>query len=150
MPGTRLGVAWWAVAVVAMGVSPLRAREDVAPEGGETARVIVRFKAGSSLVEARSLSPRRAAEARAGALGARLRLPMSAGPVVSALAQVVLASGVTSTDLAQQLAGQGDVEYAVPDERRRIVRYPERSSLRGRRGRQRPGRGPVVPACPGG
>jgi serine protease len=89
-----------------------------------TARVIVKLKADSSLATAHAASPTAATAVRAGALGARLGLPMSAGATVSHLAQVVFASGVTSAELAQLLARQSDVEYAVPDERRRIVAAP--------------------------
>ena len=38
--------------------------------------------------------------------------------------QVVFAAGVTSAELAERLAKESDVEYAVPDERRRIVSAP--------------------------
>src|SRR5262249_31645208 len=89
-----------------------------------TARVIVKFKTDSSVPSARSLPPAGLAAARARSLGARLGLPMAAGATVSDRAQVVLASGVTSDELARLLAAQSDVEYAVPDERRRIVGAP--------------------------
>ncbi len=109
-------------ALMALASAPLRA-QDAAEDAG-TARVIVRFRADSTLVKAKSLSPLAAAAARAGALGARVGLPLSAGAIVSDRAQVVLASGVTSAELAERLAQEGDVEYAVPDERRRIVGAP--------------------------
>jgi len=82
--------------------------------------VIVKLRVDSSLVSANALSPEGRA-ARAGALGARLGLEMSAGSAVSDLAQVVLASGLSSAELAARLGQESDVEYAVPDERRRIV-----------------------------
>jgi serine protease len=94
------------------------------PSTADTARVIVRFKSDSQLGSARALSPAAATAARAGALGARLGLSMRAGASVSDLAQVVFASGVTSAELAQRLVQQPDVEWAVPDERRRIVAAP--------------------------
>jgi serine protease len=62
--------------------------------------------------------------ARAEALGARLGLALRAGAAVSGRAQVVFASGVTSAELAERLALESDVAYAVPDERRRIVGAP--------------------------
>jgi serine protease len=49
---------------------------------------------------------------------------MGAGPAVSEHAQVVLASGIESADLAARLARERDVEYAVPDERRRRLVAP--------------------------
>src|SRR5262245_16427082 len=90
----------------------------------ETARVIVKFKADSALASARSLSATTAAAYRAAALGARLGLPTRAGATVSDHAQVVFATGLTSAELAQLLARESDVEFAVPDERRRIVAAP--------------------------
>ena len=105
---------------LALTSRPLRAQD--ALSGGETARVIVRFRADVALV--RALSPRGAAAARAAALGARLALSLRAGAAVSDLAQVVFASGMTSAELAERLAHESDVEYAVPDERRRIVGAP--------------------------
>jgi serine protease len=104
--------------------APLLAQSDPATGDAEAARVIVKFKADSSLVSAKALSPAAATAARAADLGARLGLPMRAGATVSALAQVVFVSGVTSAELAQLLAQQSGVEYAVPDERRRIVAAP--------------------------
>src|SRR5262245_5127812 len=89
-----------------------------------TARVIVKLKADSALASAKGLSPTTARASRATTLGVRLGLPMSAGAPVSDLAQVVFASGITSADLARRLAEERDVEYAVPDERRRIVTAP--------------------------
>src|SRR5262245_8367614 len=84
----------------------LCAQSSTAIADAGTARVIVKFKADSSLVRTKALSPTGATAARARALGARLGLPMSAGASVSDLAQVVFASGVTSADLAQLLARQ--------------------------------------------
>ncbi len=86
----------------------------------DAARVIVKFRAGSALASARS----QALSTGVQALGARLGLPMSSGAAVSDRIQVVFASGVTSAELARRLAQQSDVEYAVPDERRWIVRGP--------------------------
>jgi serine protease len=103
---------------------PLLAQSDPATADAGAARVIVKFKADSSLASARALSPAAAMAARAADLGARLGLPMRAGATISDLAQVVFASGVTSAELAQLLAQQNGVEYAVPDERRQIVAAP--------------------------
>ena len=90
----------------------------------DVARVIVKFRAGSALASAGGRSPSASTAARAAALGARLGLPMGGGALISDRAQVVFATGLTSAELAERLAREGDVEYAVPDERRRIVRSP--------------------------
>ncbi|HET9269257.1 MAG TPA: S8 family peptidase [Vicinamibacterales bacterium] len=88
------------------------------------ARVIVKFRADSSLLGRSGVAATTAPSARAAALGSRLALPMSAGLAVSDRSQVVFAAGLTSAELAERLAQQSDVEYAVPDERRRIVVAP--------------------------
>jgi serine protease len=113
-----------ATPLLAVLLAPLWAPGALAGADSGTARVIVRFKAGSPLASARALSPAGATAARAGALGARLGLPISAGATVSDLTQVVFAEGVTSAELAERLVQESDVEYAVPDERRRIVGAP--------------------------
>jgi serine protease len=111
-------------ALLAPTSAPLWAQSASATADAGQARVIVKFKAGSSLVKAQALPPAVEAAVRVGALGARLGLPMSTGAAVSDLAQVVFASGVTSAELAQRLAQESDVEYAVPDERRQIFGAP--------------------------
>ncbi|HWZ70209.1 MAG TPA: S8 family peptidase [Casimicrobiaceae bacterium] len=85
----------------------------------DTARVIVKLKADSPLLREQVLSATARATSRAQSLGQRLGLAMSAGSTVSDRSQVVFASGITSAELAQRLALEGDVEYAVPDQRRR-------------------------------
>jgi len=93
-------------------------------DDAQVARVIVKFRTDSSLLAKSGLSASVVTAARAAALGLRLALPMSAGVAVSDRSQVVFAAGVTSAQLAERLAKEGDVEYAVADERRRIVTAP--------------------------
>src|ERR1019366_9687824 len=88
------------------------------------ARVIVKFKADSPLLREQALSAVAHETSRAQALGQRLGLAMSAGSAVSDRSQVVFASGITSAELAQSLAQEADVEYAVPDQRRRVRTAP--------------------------
>jgi serine protease len=124
MSRQRLRAILRSAALLAAIAAPSWAQSPPGAADAATARVIVRLKAGSSLVGAKALSPIDASASRVAALGARLGLPMRAGATVSDLAQVVLASGVTAAELARLLAQQSDVEYAVPDERRRIVAAP--------------------------
>src|ERR1700676_4526271 len=84
----------------------------------DPARVIVKLKADSSLLREQVLSTAAYEIGRAQALGQRLGLAMSAGSMVADRTQVVFASGITSAELAQRLALESDVEYAVPDQRR--------------------------------
>ena len=106
------------------GTALVRAQSASTIDDTQLARVIVRFRVGSSLLGESGLSATAAPAARAAALGLRLALPMSAGVAVSDRSQVVFAAGVTSAELAERLAKESDVEYAVPDERRRIVTAP--------------------------
>jgi serine protease len=117
-------VAWLFVAAAVPIVVPAQTQGATTTSDEATARVLVKFKARTPLVSATARTAAGAAAARAGALAARLGLPMSGGATVSDLVQVVFASGITSAELAERLAQEGDVEYAVPDERRRIIGIP--------------------------
>jgi serine protease len=104
------------------------------------ARVIVKLRPGSPVASARALPPAATAASRAAALGLRLQLPLRAGASVSDLAHVVLGGGLTSAELARRLEQQPDVEWAVPDEHRRIVAAPNDPLYR----RGMPGNGPAA------
>jgi serine protease len=82
------------------------------------ARVIVKYKADSALGRMQALSATGQRTDRVQALGARTGLAMRAGAEVAERTQVLFASGMTSEQLAQRLAAETDVEYAVPDQRR--------------------------------
>ncbi len=90
----------------------------------ETARVIVKFKDNSPLLRLQALAAAAPAATRAQALGARLGLSMRTGATVSDRLQVMFANGVSSKVLAQRLAREDDVEYAVPDRRMRRLSAP--------------------------
>ena len=90
------------------------------------ARVIVKFKADSSAMRALSVSSAgaQAAPQQAQTLSQRLGLALSDGHALTARSQVVKASGLSSADLAARLSALSDVEYAVPDGRRRAFAAP--------------------------
>jgi serine protease len=89
------------------------------------ARVIVKFRAGADvLAMAAASSGIDTARARAAALGRRQGVAVTAGVEVGEREQVVKAAGLTSRELAQRLALDPGVEYAVPDERKRIAAAP--------------------------
>ncbi len=95
------------------------------------ARVIVKFKAGASLLRAHALSATggKAAAAitldqRAAVLGTRLGLRLTAGAALTDRVQVVQADGVDARTLAARLASDADVEYAEVDRRARRVLVP--------------------------
>ena len=104
------------------------------------ARVIVKYKADSSLMRVLSASNGATATGasaataattqalavprHAQALGARLGLALTDGLPLGPMSQVVRATGITAADLASRLAVQADVEYAVVDQRVRIATVP--------------------------
>ena len=90
----------------------------------ETGRVIVKFKADSPVLRAQALSATAPEASRAQALGSRLGLTMRSGASISDHTQVMFADGISSETLAQRLATQDDIEYAVPDGRERHFSAP--------------------------
>ncbi len=89
------------------------------------ARVIVKFKADSPLMRALAAGGAAAAVPQhAQALSARLGLSLTDGRAIGARVQVLKARGLSSRELADRLAAQSDVEYAVVDGRVRALAVP--------------------------
>jgi serine protease len=88
------------------------------------ARVIVKYRDGSAMAQAQALTPAAQHTMRAQALGRRIGMPLEAARALSDRAQVIVASGMSSAQLAARLSAESDVEYAVPDERKYIVAAP--------------------------
>jgi serine protease len=118
-------------AAVAAGGGPERAPQQRSVAGAEAteARVIVKLRADSTLVKAlsaaRAASGSAAVPAHAQALAARLGLKLSDGRALGPRTQVVKGSGLTSAELAERLAAQSDVEYAVVDGRMQALAAPD-------------------------
>ena len=94
-------------------------------EGSLDARVIVKYRADVAI--SRTLSVRNEPDAvplRAVTLSARLRIPLVDGRVLGQRIQGLRSTGVTSSKLAEQLAALPEVEWAVPDQRRRFAALP--------------------------
>jgi serine protease len=89
-----------------------------------TARVIVKFRADSTLLRKQALSVAAQQSAQAQALGSRIGIALAAGHAISDRSHVVSASGMSSPQLAARIAAESDVEYAVADERKHIVAAP--------------------------
>ena len=89
-----------------------------------SARVIVKYKADSPLLRKDLATPAAQQADRAAALGKRLSIALRAGAGVAERTQVVFGSGITSEELAQRLAAESDIEYAVPDRRRHHTAVP--------------------------
>jgi serine protease len=88
------------------------------------ARVIVKYKADSELMQKHAMTLTGLRMLQTGALAARIGISLSPGHSLSDRSHVVTAQGITSSALAARLAAQGDVEYAVVDERKHIVAVP--------------------------
>ena len=102
-----------------------------APLAGAEGEVIVRFKAEAATTRKHALAAgageamvRVALEGRAAALGVRLDRVLGAGAAVSERMQVVRAAGVDAATLARQLAADPEVEWAVPNGRKRRLTAP--------------------------
>ena len=111
---------------VLLALIPLQIRAQAigAPATDGGARVIVKFRGDSPLLTKEAVAARGPQVDRVQALGRRLGLATRAGRQISERAHVVLASGITSAQLAQRLGREHDVEYAVPDHRRRRLAAP--------------------------
>jgi serine protease len=86
----------------------------------DEARVIVKFKDDSAAPRVRALAGASAPEfgpRRAQAMSGRMGLAMRDGRQIDRRTQQLNASGISSAQLAQQLAAQPDVEYAEIDRR---------------------------------
>ncbi|HVE48635.1 MAG TPA: hypothetical protein VNG69_03330, partial [Casimicrobiaceae bacterium] len=90
----------------------------------DVARVIVALKSESTVEKVALASPNAVAKARADMLSKRLGMPITAGPEISRRVQVITAQGITSEALAQRLAADPNVEFAVPDRRKKAYVAP--------------------------
>ncbi|MBK7617128.1 MAG: S8 family serine peptidase [Burkholderiales bacterium] len=91
----------------------------------QQARVIVKYRAsaGSAKILSATASSTRVPQ-QALALGARLGLTLADGRGIDSQTQLVHASGISSAALAQRLAQDASVEWAVPDRRVRARMVP--------------------------
>jgi len=100
---------------------PVRKLPRSAPAEAE-ARVIVKFKAGSALMQALSATAASSiGPQQAKALSTRLGYSLSDGRAIGERTQVVRGSGLSSAELAAQLSAQPDVEYAEVDGRKQAL-----------------------------
>jgi len=121
-----------AAVVAATWASPLAMRTPLAQTSAATApspmaRVIVKFRESSPLLRKQAQTAMAQRASQAASLGQRIGIALQAGRSISERSHVVLASGLSSQQLASRLAAQSDVEYAVADERKRIVEVPNDS-----------------------
>jgi serine protease len=116
--------------LVALTAALLAQAAPAATGDAANARVIVKYKADSTLGRMQALSATTTtttAAQRAGqveAMSRRMGLTLRAGASIAERTHVVFAQGLSSAQLAQRLAADADVEYAVPDERKRAMVAP--------------------------
>jgi serine protease len=98
-----------------------QAHSATAPDSSQ-ARVIVKYRSGSPLMQALSAAnpAARVPPQHAATLGQRLGLPMQDGRVLGERMQALRGQGLSSSALAAKLRLQDDVEWAVVDEVRSI------------------------------
>ncbi len=84
-----------------------------------SARVIVKYKVDAVLLRKRALSVSDQHAVQAQTLGQRHGIALRSGAGLHERAQLVFASGMSSEQLAAALAQDSEVEYAVPDRRKR-------------------------------
>ena len=93
-----------------------------------TARVIVKYKADptsrKSIQSASAESVGALQASRAQALAQRTGIALKVGAGISDRSHVVFAAGLTSAQLAQKLAADSEIEYAVPDVLRKRFAVP--------------------------
>jgi serine protease len=94
-----------------------------AAEADIEARVIVAFKADAALARGPAAGEARA-QRRAEALTPLAGRPLAAGRLLGQRQQVLRARGVDSNALARRLSAHPEVEWAVPDRRRRALFVP--------------------------
>lgn len=107
------------------------AQSAASPVDTPMARVIVSFKAEAAALRELPLAAEsaadlagRTADLRAQRLVQRAGKPLTAGRLVGPRAQVVMARGLRSEELALRLASDPQVAWAVPDQRRRAATVP--------------------------
>jgi serine protease len=127
-------LAWFIGCLLATATATAQTQERTAQrlqrlqaEDPSSARVIVKFRTTSSLrqpLAGRGGKPIAMAPQHAGALAARLNMPLSDGRVLGPHTQLIKGAGLSSAQLRRRLSTQSDVEWAVVDERRYIRTAP--------------------------
>ena len=123
------GAATAALPAGAIERDPARLHAQAAVPAETEARVIVKFKADASLMQAlsatrSSLGSQAVRPQHAQALAVRLGVPLSDGRVLDHHTQLIRSTGITSVELAARLSAQSDVEYAVVDAHMRALGAP--------------------------
>lgn len=126
--GTAILVGAWGPGPASAALERGPARSGRLPAAPVTAtseaRVIVKFRSSSKALLAAGRSADRVVLQQAGSLGSRHALALLDGPMAGPRLQVIRARGLSSAALAARLATDAEVEYAVPDGRKRAHAAP--------------------------
>jgi serine protease len=90
-------------------------------------RVIVKFKARAKILQVQGAQGTDVLPQRAHVLASRLGLSLADGRAMGERTQLMTAAGIASTELAERIAADSEVEWAVADQRRFIARVPNDS-----------------------
>ncbi len=131
---------WTAPALALLASLPLQLHAQASGPAPARARVIVKLRIDSPLIPKVTVPGAALRPMHAKALAVRLGVAIEDGAPVAERTQVIFADGVTSAELAQRLAQEPDVEYAVPDQRRHRATAPNDPLY----GNGVPGNGPAV------
>lgn len=97
-----------------------------AGENPELARVIVKYRADSAMrrIASAGAAAGRPVPLHATGMALRVRAPLSDGRVLGPHTQALRGTGLSSTELARRLSAVPEVEWAIVDERRRLLNVP--------------------------
>ncbi len=96
-------------------------------ERTEAGRVIVKFKARAKILQVQGAQGTDVLPQRAHVLASRLGLSLADGRAMDQRTQLMTAAGIGSAELAERIAADSEVEWAVADQRRFIARVPNDS-----------------------
>jgi serine protease len=104
----------------AQEAGPRHAKTKLPNQDTQQARVIVKYRQGSGLMQALSANRNTPQPLHAASMGQRLGLPLQDGRVLGERTQALRGAGMSSAHLLARLREQADVEWAVEDLRRSI------------------------------
>ena len=105
------------IAAACLAIAPALAQ-------GADARVIVKLKPGSPVARSTILSVEQRHASQAEAMGVRIGRTLRGGAAAGEGIQLMTASGISAEALAERIAQEPDVEYAVVDRRRQRSAAP--------------------------
>ena len=135
LSAVSLGIAVTAAVgavTVAVERNPVRRAPSALAESGSNGRVIVKFKARSSILSASTAAATAATAAgpqKAGAMSSRLGLTLRDGRALGERSQVMMADSMSSSALATALRADSDVEWVQIDHRRFVQAAPVNDPL---------------------